>query len=234
MSVRLSSKVRGTTRTAERGLHAAVARATIVSIRRMRQPAQVQRRDRAARLAFAAGALAACALAATPAIAQAPGPVAARDPQDAGTASPDLTRVQLGLTSDRRLRAALTLVAGWVPRDLLASQGPPGSLCLRLWTTTRPGAAAPDYLACITSRADGETLRGTMLKTRAGQTPLRVGLGVVGRTSARTATLRFSQASIGRPRTIRFAAEATKPGCARVSCVDTAPNAPATLTLRLR
>jgi hypothetical protein len=35
---------------------------------------------------------------------------------------------------------------------------------------------------------------------------------------------------------VRFAAEATPPGCAAPACVDTAPNAPtlATLTLRTR
>jgi hypothetical protein len=215
-------------------LHRRARDAKIVRIRNMRPPARVQRRDRAKRPALAAGALAAFVLAAAAPAAQTPSPVVIRDAQDAGTRAPDLTRVQLGLAPDGRLRAALTLVAGWVARDLVASQGPPGSICLRLWTTTKPGAAPPDYLACITSRADAETLRGTVMKTRPGQTPLRVGLGVVGRTSERTATLRFSQASIGTPRTIRFAAEATKPGCARVSCVDTAPNAPGTVTLRLR
>jgi hypothetical protein len=215
-------------------LHRRARNGKIVRIRKMRPPAQVQRRDRAKRPAFTAGALAALVLAGSASAARIPSPVVTRDPQDAGTGAPDLTRVQLGLASDGRLRAALTLVGGWVARDLVTSSGPPGSICLRLWTTTKPGAAAPDYLACITSRPDAETLRGTIMKTRAGQTPLRVGLGVVGRTSDRTATLRFSRTSVGNPRTIRFAAEATKPGCARVSCVDTAPNAPGTATLRLR
>jgi hypothetical protein len=33
---------------------------------------------------------------------------------------------------------------------------------------------------------------------------------------------------------VRFAAEATSPGCTRPACVDTVPNAPETATLTLR
>jgi hypothetical protein len=164
-----------------------------------------------------------------------PAPVVVKDAKgDAPAGSPDLTRAQLGLSSDRRLRAALTLAGDWVARDLLAGDGPPGSVCARLWTVTRPGSAPPDYLACVTSRADGETFRGSVFQTRPGNELRRVAAAIVGRTSGRTVTLRFSQTSVGNPRLIRFAAEATRPGCARVSCVDTAPDAPKTATFRLR
>jgi hypothetical protein len=105
---------------------------------------------------------------------------------------------------------------------------------MRLWTTTPRGPLPPDYLVCATARADGETMRGSVFKTKPGDELQRVGSALVGRTSDRTMTLRFSQTSVGKPRSIRFAAEATKPGCARVSCVDTAPDAPKTATFRLR
>jgi hypothetical protein len=166
--------------------------------------------------------------------ADAPSPTVVKDAKDALQAAPDLTRAQLGLTSDRRIRVALTLAAGWVARDLIANQGPPGSLCVRMWTKTTPGAAPPDYLACITPRKDAETTHGSVMKTIAGEAPQKVASAIVGRTSDRTVTLRFSQTAVGKPKTIRFAAEATKPGCERVSCVDTAPDAPKTATFRLR
>jgi hypothetical protein len=73
-----------------------------------------------------------------------------------------------------------------------------------------------------------------VLQTRAGEPLHRVEDATVGRTSQRTMTIRFSQKSVGRPATIRFAAEATKPGCTRVSCVDTAPDAPKTVTFKPR
>jgi hypothetical protein len=173
-------------------------------------------------------------LAASARAAEAPSPVVVKDPKDAVQSAPDVTRAQLGLTSDRRLRAAVTLSVGWVARNLLAGQGPPGSVCLRLWTETKPGAAPPDYLVCATAHQDGETLRGTVFANKPAEAPRRVADATVGRTSDRTVTLRFSQTVLGRPATIRFAAEATKPGCARVSCVDTAPDAPKTATFRLR
>jgi hypothetical protein len=163
-----------------------------------------------------------------------PSPIVVKDAKDAGPGAPDITRVQLGLASDHRVRAALTLSVGWVARNLVAASGPPGSLCVRLWTQTRPGAAPPDYLVCATAREDGETMRGSVFQTKPGEELQRVASVMVGRTSDRTMTLRFSQTSIGRPKTIRFAAEATKPGCARVSCIDTAPDAPKTATFRVR
>jgi hypothetical protein len=163
-----------------------------------------------------------------------PGPTVVKDPHDAIARAPDLTRVQLGMTSDGRLRAAITLAQPWVAKDLLASSGPPGSICLRLWTATKPGSAPPDYLVCATAHQDGETLRASVLQTRAGEPLRRVDGATVGFTSQRTMTMRFSQKAVGRPATIRFAAEATKPGCIRVSCVDTAPDAPKTATFKPR
>jgi hypothetical protein len=161
-------------------------------------------------------------------------PTVVKDAKDARPGAPDITRAQLGLSSDRRIRVALTLSTGWVARDLIANQGPPGSLCVRMWTVTTPGAAPPDYLACITPREDAETTHGSVMKTIPGEAFQKVASAIVGRTSDRTVTLRFSQTAVGKPKTIRFAAEATKPGCARVSCVDTAPDAAKTATFRVR
>jgi hypothetical protein len=174
-------------------------------------------------------------LAATAQAADAPSsPTVVKDAKDARPGAPDITRAQLGLSSDRRIRVALTLAAGWVARDLIANQGPPGSLCVRMWTVTKPGAAPPDYLACITARADAETTHGSVMKTVPGGALQRVASAIVGRTSDRTVTMRFSQTAVGKPKTITFAAEATKPGCARVSCVDTAPDDAKTATFRVR
>jgi hypothetical protein len=186
------------------------------------------------RALFAALCVVAAVVVASAVAAPGPKPVAVSDPIDARAGAPDLIRVQLGVAPGNRLRAVLTFAAPWVPKDLLAADGPPGSVCLRLWTQTKPGAAPPDYLVCVSGRADGETARGSVLRLRPGRSLLRVARAVVGRTRINDATLRFSLAAVGSPRTIRFAAEATKPGCGRVSCVDTAPAAPATAVLRLR
>ena len=192
------------------------------------------RAARGARRALVAGCAVALGLASAAPAADTPSPTVVKDPKDAVSGAPDLTRAQLGLASDRRVRIALTLAAPWQPKDLVASEGPPGSLCVRLWTVTKPGATPPDYLVCATARADGETMRGTVFKTQPGEELARAGAAIVGRTSDRTMTLRLSQTLVGRPKTIDFIAEVTKPGCTRVSCVDTAPEAPKTATFRLR
>src|SRR3954447_23467602 len=133
---------------------------------RMRPPASVRRRRPRAIAAVVAAAL--CALAAAVAApAQAPGTVAVRDPVDTAGGF-DLTRVQLGRARDGRLRAALTLAAPWRMRDLPADEGPPGSLCLRMWTGTQTAPRFPDRLLCITADARARHMQGSIFVERDG------------------------------------------------------------------
>jgi hypothetical protein len=163
-----------------------------------------------------------------------PRPQVATDAKgDVASGSLDLTRVSLKRNADGRLQASLTLAASWEARDLLASSGPPGSLCLKVWTTTVPPDTTPDWLVCATSDADG-ALRGSILQERANKLPARTGGADVTQPSDRTVTLRFSQTAIGRPATLYAAAEATRAGCTRGSCTDLAPDAPKYLTFKLR
>jgi hypothetical protein len=193
---------------------------------RMRPPACT------GRLAVAA-ATAACALAtAAAAPAQTDTTAVVRDPVDTAGGL-DLTRVQLGRAPDGRLRAALTLAAPWRMRDLPADEGPPGSLCLRMWTTTRAPGTFPDHLLCVTADARGRHLHGDLMVERDG-TLQRERTVTLARSSLRTVVARFPQSAIGRPDSVRFAGEATPPGCDRPACVDTAPNAPSVATLTLR
>jgi hypothetical protein len=160
-------------------------------------------------------------------------PQTAKDPRGDVRSPLDLTTVTVARGSDGRLRASLTLAAAWDGEDLLSATGPPGSACLKAWTTTVPPDTTPDYLICVTARTDGD-LRGSILKARANKLPERTGGADVSRPSERTVTLRFSQSAIGRPATLYAAAETTRPGCPRGSCIDLAPDAPKTLTLKLR
>jgi hypothetical protein len=172
-------------------------------------------------------AVAAVALAADTATSQ-----TATDPKADVRSSLDLTRLSVARGSDGRLRASLTVAAAWRGADLLSETGPPGSLCLKAWTTTAPPDTTPDYLICTTAEADG-TLRGSVLKQRANKLPERTSSAEVSRPSTRTVTLRFSQTAIGKPATLYVAAETTRAGCPRGSCIDLAPDAPKTLKLTL-
>jgi len=159
--------------------------------------------------------------------------VVARDAARDVAAAPDLTRLALRRVSGGKVRASLTLAGPWKARSLRARTGPPGSLCVRLWTVSDPPDTGPDHLVCATVRADGKRLRGSVLRQRPNQLPERVAGAKVTRPSTRTLRLFFAEAAIGRPAALEAAAEATRAGCTAIECVDTAPDAPGTVRLRL-
>ena len=162
----------------------------------------------------------------------APETEAVRDP--VGDArGPDIKRASLGRGSDGRLRATITLAAKLKPSDLLSKTGPPGSICLRLWTASTPPDMPADYLVCATAQ-DEDTMRANVMREDDDGMPDRTGAASVSLRVSRIFVLRFSQSAIQRPKTIRFAAEATRAGCPRTSCADVAPNAPETATFKLR
>jgi hypothetical protein len=146
----------------------------------------------------------------------------------------DLVRVSLGRASNGELRGSLTAAAAFSVKSMVAKDGIPGSVCLRLWTKTKPGAAPPDYLVCATAGKDGKGMDGSVLQEREGTTPVRVGAAHVSRSSSRNITLRFGQSRVGRPARIDFAGETVPAGCDRITCMDSAPGDGDTARFRLR
>lgn len=183
-----------------------------------------------------AAALGAVLVAAAVALGTVSAPVTLRDAPGDASAAPDLQRMTLSRASDGRLRAVLTLAAKLTPADLLAGSGPPGSVCLRLWTDADadPAAQRPDRLVCVTARSADE-LRSSVLEQEGKGLPRRTGSASVRLSaSGRSLTVSVSQTALGRPARVRFAAEATRASCAQPSCTDTLPDAPATKVFRLR
>lgn len=162
-----------------------------------------------------------------------PKTIAVRDARDGREGAPDLIRASLGLGTDGRLRAALSFGSALDPADLLADSGPPGSACLRLWTVSSPPNTKPDRLVCVTAET-GPKLRASVLREDATGQLIRVAPAAVALHDDHILVVRFSQTAMGRPAVVRFAAEATKAGCSRVSCIDVAPDPPKTARLRLR
>ncbi len=190
-------------------------------------------RGRAA--AAGAVALAATAMAGAAAIGATGSAVVASEKAGGAAAdAPDLTRISLQRGSDGRLRAGFSFADALAVKDLVVKDGPPGSVCLRVYTSTTPGVLPPDYLVCATADAKGKTFRGTVLAEQVNALPKKVGTAAVSRTSSKSLVLRFSQSSVGKPPVVQFAAEATRAGCVRASCVDTLPDAPKTAKLILR
>ena len=187
-------------------------------------------------LAIAAIGVATGAVAVSVAPAAPSSTVVIADPGDDTGGALDLTRASLQRASDGRMRAALSFAAKVTPQMLLAGSGPPGSACLRIWTRAGvdPEATRPDRLVCATARADDE-LRGGVYEVTGAALPERLAEASVKlNESGRSMVIRFTQSSLGRPQRIRFAAESTRPGCERPSCIDTAPDEGAVRTFRLR
>lgn len=148
----------------------------------------------------------------------------------------DLQRASLNLASDGRLRAVMTVARKIDPREMLAGTGPPGSVCVKVWTAedADPAVVRADRLVCVTARSSDE-LRASVFTQTAPGLPVRVASAPVSLTkSGRSLVLRIAQSSLGRPRLIRFAVESTRPGCERVSCVDQAPDKGAVRRFRVR
>lgn len=200
--------------------------------------AATAQRMKRARWRWAAGGLgiALSALVVTGALAAASKTLVITDARGDVSGALDLTRVSLQRTSDGRLRAVLSFADKVSPKTLLAGTGPPGSACLRIWTAADadPAAMRPNRLACLTARGDDE-FRGGVYEVTGAALPKRLAdVSVKQTASGQSVVLRFTQSSIGRPQRFRFAVEATRPGCERVTCIDTLPNGGAARTFRLR
>ncbi len=200
-------------------------------------PPAAERPTVRARLFTVAGIVAAtCAVVVTAALAAPSRTIVVRDRAGDVSGPLDLTRVSLQRASDGRLRAVVTFADRVRPATLLASSGPPGSTCLRIWSIADadPQATRPDRLVCVTARSQDE-LRGGIYEVTGAALPRRLAGASVKRTaSGRSFVIRFSQRWVGRPQRIRFAGESTRAGCARPSCIDTVPDQGAVRTFRLR
>lgn len=181
-----------------------------------------------------AAAIAALVVSAAPAATSKP--VVITDARDDVGGPLDLRRVSLQRASDGRLRAALSFTEKLTPKTLLAGSGPPGSACIRIWTAADadPASTRPDRLACVTARSDDEFRGGVYDASGAGLPERMAGASVKITASRTTLVLRFTQSSIGRPQRFRFAAESTRPGCERATCIDATPAGGRARMFRLR
>jgi hypothetical protein len=122
------------------------------------------------------------------------------------------------------------------PADLGDPNGPPGSICLDIWTTRQPGDSPPNYDVCVTADRRGRHFRGSVSRHGAGDRARKIGRARVEHPAARRLVIRFDPDLIRRPSSYLWRAEsrAFAPGCRRpTGCEDTAPNAPRTVRTKL-
>ena len=120
------------------------------------------------------------------------------------------------------------------PGNLLNSDGPPGSICLNIWTTREPGEDTPNYDVCATSDRRGRVFRASI--ARLTRNSRRVGAARVEQPDSKRLELRFDPDRIRRPRSYRWVAQTATfgEGCGGpTGCEDFAPDRPDTALTRL-
>ncbi|MEX2194500.1 MAG: hypothetical protein WD844_04365 [Thermoleophilaceae bacterium] len=120
---------------------------------------------------------------------------------------------------------------------LLNRDGPPGSVCVNMWTRRTPGEGAPDYDVCVTSEERGRELRATVAQHRFAGDVRRRGTADVEEASDTRLELRVDPDLIRRPRSLHWTVQAAvfSPGCPTFTgCEDFIPDRPRTSRTRLR
>ena len=110
-------------------------------------------------------------------------------------------------------------------RNAVAEHGPPGSICVDIWTTRIPREASPNFDVCVTSSRDREDLQASVSRLGARGGVRRIGRASAELTSRRRLVVRFDPDLIRRPTGYRWSVQVTtfERGCTRRGCVDLAP-----------
>jgi hypothetical protein len=110
-------------------------------------------------------------------------------------------------------------------RNAVAHHGPPGSLCVDIWTTRTPREASPNFDVCVTGNRDRDDLLASVSRLGARGSVRRVGGASAELTSGRRLVVRFDPDLIRRPAAYRWSVQVTtfERGCTRRGCVDLAP-----------
>jgi hypothetical protein len=121
------------------------------------------------------------------------------------------------------------------PAKLLTRDKPPTSICVEIWTRSKPGESPPDYEACagVTKQ---KRWTGSIARKRDRGQRLRVGAVKVEQPSANRVVLRIDPDHIKRPPSYRWRTESVSFGsdCHAVAgCPDYTPDRPGTAETKL-
>lgn len=120
-------------------------------------------------------------------------------------------------------------------RNAVAEYGPPGSVCINVWTTRTPGDASPNFDVCVSGNRARNRLVASVSRLGAGGSVRRVGNASAQLTSARRMVVRFDPDLIRRPAGYRWSINVTtfERGCTRRGCRDAAPKRGSTRRMRI-
>ena len=111
-------------------------------------------------------------------------------------------------------------------RNAIDGDGPPGSVCVNIWTTRTAWEQEPNFDVCVSGNRKFRGLRASVSRHKAGGAVRRVGPAQAELTSSRRLVIDFDPDLIKRPRAYRWTAQVTtfEKGCKRhLGCQDFAP-----------
>jgi len=110
-------------------------------------------------------------------------------------------------------------------RNAVAEHGPPGSVCINIWTTRTPREASPNWDVCVTGDRDRAKLLASVSRLGPRGSVRRVGRAAAQLTSRRRLVVRFDPDLIRRPVAYRWSVNVStfERGCKRRGCHDLAP-----------
>jgi hypothetical protein len=121
-------------------------------------------------------------------------------------------------------------------RNAIDADGPPGTVCVNIWTTRTPRKQPPNYDVCVTADRSRTKLRAAVSRNKSGGGFRRVGSARAELTSPRRLVLRFDPDRIGRPASYRWSTQVTtfERGCKKhLGCQDFAPKSGRSVRTRL-
>jgi hypothetical protein len=103
--------------------------------------------------------------------------------------------------------------------------GPPGSVCVNIWTRRTPWDASPNFDVCVSSDRDNDDLVASVSKLGPRGGVKRRGAASAELTTRRRLVIRFDPDLIRRPAAYRWSVQVTtfERGCTSRGCQDFAP-----------
>jgi hypothetical protein len=121
-------------------------------------------------------------------------------------------------------------------RNAIDEHGPPGSVCINVWTRRTPGEASPNFEVCVTADRDQEGLIASVSRLGSRGSVRRRGPASAQLTSGRRLVVRFDPDLIRRPAAYRWSLQVTTfaRGCTSRGCQDFAPRRGRTVRTELQ
>ena len=159
---------------------------------------------------------------------------AQRDPGTVSDGDDSKSRVDIASAraahdrSNDRLAHIVRFHAGISPRDFrnaVADHGPPGSVCINIWTRRTPWEASPNFDVCVSADRGADDLVASVSRIGPRGSVRRRGPASAQLTSRRRLVVRFDPDLIRRPAAYRWSLQVTtfERGCTRRGCHDMAP-----------